>query len=210
MKIVFISDTHGATVSLPTGDLLVHSGDCSDRGDLKAIQKFNEYLGRHKDKFKYGILFVPGNHDILFQNEPELAIKNTNNAKVLINESIIINDVKFYGSPITPTFFNWAFMRDRGLEIREVWNKIPMDTNVLITHGPPKNILDACRRGHVGCEELYDRVMQVKPMIHAFGHIHEGHGQAKVKGIQFINSAIMDGAHFPLNKPIVYNLGVKK
>jgi len=45
-----------------------------------------------------------------------------------------------------------------------------------MTHGPPKGILDACPQGNVGCENLLQAIRRVKPMMHCFGHIHEGNG----------------------------------
>jgi hypothetical protein len=60
----------------------------------------------------------------------------------LCDESTIIDGVKFYGSPVQPEFCNWAFNRRRGAELKKYWDKIPKDTDVLITHGPPAGILD--------------------------------------------------------------------
>jgi len=91
---------------------------------------------------------------------------------------VIIEGVKFYGSPWQPRFFDWAFNLDRGEEIKKKWDLIPMDTDVLITHGPPYGILDLTHEGEkVGCEELMKAVLRVQPKIHIFGHIHEAYGE---------------------------------
>jgi len=205
MRIVIISDTHNQhnLVQLPLGDLLIHCGDCSLGGSLREIQDFNEWLGEVKKSFKHGVLFVPGNHDFFFEDHPKEIDKVLTNAKVLINESIEIEGLKFYGSPITPTFFNWAFMKDRGSDIKGVWDRIPTDTDVLITHGPPKFILDWCESGNVGCLELAKAVERTKPKISCFGHIHESYGNHKVGETQFINASILDGEYKVKNNPIV-------
>ena len=50
----------------------------------------------------------------------------------------------------------------------------------------------------------------VKPLIHIFGHIHEGYGATVKQGIQCINAAICTEKYVPSNKPIVFDLPNKK
>jgi Icc-related predicted phosphoesterase len=90
--------------------------------------------------------------------------------------------IETYGSPWQPEFCNWAFNKNRGADIKEKWDLIPDTTDVLITHGPPKDILDLCAHGgRAGCEMLRDAVVdRVKPRLHIFGHIHEGYGRYTV------------------------------
>jgi Predicted phosphoesterases, related to the Icc protein len=56
------------------------------------------------------------------------------------------------------------------------WNKIPDDTDILVTHTPPVGHGDLCCTGvRAGCVELLTTVQQrIKPKYHVFGHIHEG------------------------------------
>ena len=84
-------------------------------------------------------------------------------------------------------------------------NKVPEDTDILITHGPPKFILDKCPES-VGCEALLRRVKKIQPKIHCFGHIHEGHGYVKHWNTQFINASIMNKKYKPTNKPIILGI----
>lgn len=93
-----------------------------------------------------------------------------------------------YVSPYTPAFCDWAFAyahhEDRFNAshhaapgaISIATNPIPQDVDIVMTHGPPKGILDACPQGSVGCENLLWAVRRVKPRMHCFGHIHEGNG----------------------------------
>ena len=114
----------------------------------------------------------------------------------LQDSSVTIDGVVFYGSPWTPTFFDWYWMKKRGPEIAERWRHIPMNTDVLLTHGPPSGLGflgSAWVKGvgpmDVGCANLRHAVDLVLPRVHGFGHIHEGFGQKEENGIMFVNAS---------------------
>ncbi len=208
MKIVAISDTHGFhnQLTIPDGDVLVHGGDLSHgTGTPQQVWDFNKWLGTLPHKHK---VMIPGNHDFPFENDPEFCRKVMTNCHLLINEEIVIDGVKFWGSPVTPWFHDWAYNVQRGEDIAAVWKKIPDDTDVLITHGPPFDVLDKVERGNfpVGCEELAKRVIQVAPKVHIFGHIHEGYGQLDFGGIKFRNVSICTFRYQPTNPPTVIDI----
>jgi Icc-related predicted phosphoesterase len=46
----------------------------------------------------------------------------------------------------------------------------------MMTHGPPKGILDECEQGNMGCENLLRAARRARPRLYCFGHIHEGYG----------------------------------
>jgi hypothetical protein len=85
---------------------------------------------------------------------------------------------KVYGSPGSPWFGGWAFNYDRGEHAEVLHSEIPNDTDILLTHGPPSSILDLVNRDRtrVGCRVLMQRVSEIQPALHVFGHIHEAHG----------------------------------
>ncbi|MDX1489621.1 MAG: hypothetical protein R3268_15545, partial [Acidiferrobacterales bacterium] len=63
----------------------------------------------------------------------------------------------------------------------------------------------------VGCLELLQRVREVKPKVHFFGHIHEGYGVSRSDGAGlgetlFVNASICDGDYKPINKPQVVRI----
>ena len=64
----------------------------------------------------------------------------------------------------------------RGADCLEKWNQIPDDTDILVTHGPALGYGDLCSsQMRAGCAELLSTIQnRVKPMVHVFGHIHEG------------------------------------
>ena len=146
-KITFISDTHTKhkhlTNDLPGGDILIHCGDISSRGYINEIKNFLEWFDGIKG-YEYKI-FIAGNHDFGFQDNPKECIellKNYPSITYLEDNSIIIDGIKIYGSPWQPRFHNWAFNVNRGWDIAQKWEKIPQDTDILITHGPLSTILD--------------------------------------------------------------------
>jgi Icc-related predicted phosphoesterase len=216
MKIIFISDTHSkekhftdVVNGMYDGNLdtiLVHCGDFTFKGWERELRKFNKWLGV-LDIPNDQIYYCAGNHELsLNSSDRDWYESLLTNGTYLKDESVIINGYSFYFSPHQPYFFNWAFNyhEDRA-DI--IWSNIPTDTDVLVTHGPPLNILDECDGGHVGCKALRNHIFnRVKPIIHAFGHIHEGYGQQEVDGIQFINASVLNGAYEPVNQPIIIEL----
>jgi Icc-related predicted phosphoesterase len=215
VKIVCISDTHNqlAKVKLPKGDLLVHAGDWTMRGDISEVATFNFDLKMVLEyQYRLGAVVVAGNHDFLPEKAPALCKSILQSGKYLEDSGIEIEGLKFWGSPATPWFLDWAFNFERGTEIKEKWDLIPEDTDVLITHGPPFGILDEIPNGdRVGCVDLLNAVKRIKPTIHTFGHIHNGYGKYEhtwedgSKTI-FVNAAICTEKYKPTNEPIVVEL----
>lgn len=207
MKIVFISDTHDLELveSIPPGDVLVHCGDICGANSPDVLFRFNEWMGSLPHSYK---IVIAGNHDFLFEQENQLARSLMTNVTYLQDEAVMVEGLKFYGSPWQPWFYDWAFNLQRGAPLKEVWAKIPEDVDVLITHGPPYMILDKTMwdNTHAGCEELLPRVMKIKPKIHAFGHIHEGYGLLKKDNIVFVNASSCTVNYEPINKPIVVDI----
>jgi Icc-related predicted phosphoesterase len=122
----------------------------------------------------------------------------------LFDNDVTIDGIKFYGSPWQPEFHDWAFNLPRGEELAAKWEKIPDDVDILITHSPAYGILDyAPIGGHVGCEELYRKIAEVKPKIHVCGHIHDGYGQKTMGGIEFLNASVLNDRYEHAHKPIV-------
>jgi len=202
MKVVCLSDTHGAhnEITLPHGDLLIHAGDFTNVGYESEIIAFNSWL--HKQPFAHKVV-VAGNHDCLFETDRKMAEVLLSSAIYLQDNEITINGVRIYGTPWTPMFNNWAFMKeDVGLEER--FRIIPDGLDILISHGPAKTILDRDNSGmSVGSGALLSRLlnMKKKPRFHIFGHIHESYGQREEDGTTHFNVSINEWPH--INKPIV-------
>ncbi len=208
MKFVVISDTHGQhrSLKLPKGDIIIHAGDISKRGHPIELEDFLDWFSNLKFKHK---IFIAGNHDFfLEQAHPRIIEQMIPKGVVYLNDSgFQIEGLKFWGSPITPWFNDWAFNRERGEEIKQHWDLIPDDTDILITHGPPFGILDETVDGErTGCEELLGKVHQIKPKFHVFGHIHEDYGQYTKGETIFVNASVLDDCYQLVYQPVAIEL----
>jgi hypothetical protein len=154
--------------------------------------------------FKHKI-FIAGNHDFGFEMHTDIAEEFKEKGIIyLFDSEVVIDGVKFYGSPWQPEFYDWAFNLPRGEKLAEKWAKIPGNTDILITHGPAHGMLDWTMSGQlVGCEDLFHRIMEVQPKIHVCGHIHCAYGQKTFNGVEFLNASVLDERYDYANKPIV-------
>ncbi len=206
MRIICISDTHNqhARLALPEGDVLVHAGDLSGVGEPEAIREFGTWFLDQSHKHK---IVIAGNHDFLFEEQPTVARAMFAGCHYLQDSSVTIDALRFYGSPYTPRFFDWAFNQDRGPISAARWSMIPPGTDVLITHGPPLCMLDRTLEGQdCGCADLLNAVQRVKPRLHVFGHIHEAAGTVHRAGTTFVNASVLDRRYQLANPPVVVDL----
>lgn len=206
LRLVAISDTHNRhdQMVVPDGDVLVHGGDFTGRGTPDEIRAFNDWLGTLPHRHK---VVIAGNHDWGFQISPENARAALTNAIYLEDSGVEIEGLRFYGSPWQPWFMDWAFNLRTDAELRSKWDLIPDGTDVLITHGPPRGILDrTVTLDDVGCLELRRVVERIAPRLHIFGHIHEGYGQTVVGETTFVNAATCNLFYRPVNPPVVVDL----
>ena len=207
-----ISDTHGFFPELKGGveDLLLYAGDFSPgRGSLVETIKFLDWLDNQPHKRK---ILVAGNHDFICERDPGLfqTLVNSHKSITYLKDSqTVFKGWKIYGSPWQPWFYDWAFNAPRdGEKLRQIWAAIPNDTDILVTHSPPYGIMDQCPE-HVGCKLLRDRVLEVKPKVHCFGHIHQGEGAyLKVypetghqQSTLFVNASYVDEHYQPYERP---------
>jgi hypothetical protein len=220
---------------LPGGDLLIHSGDISSLGRKSEVERFVKWFN-DIDNYTYKV-FIAGNHDMSFDREkllrdklahfegrteydtecaegkPDwlkdmLAVGLDGGTFYLEDTGIDIEGIKIWGSPITPSFgYGWAFNKDRGYDINEVWNTIPMDTNIVITHGPIYGYCDRTSREglNVGCADLYHRLNEVKPQLHFSGHIHEAYGYRQTDWGYAFNGCNCDLSYLVNNKPMTFD-----
>lgn len=213
MKIVAISDTHGShhDVKVPHGDWLIHAGDFSPQGGITDTIHFLNWFNAQPHSRK---ILIAGNHDWLAEKDPgvfQTIIRGYPDIIYLQDSSVMVDGLRVHGSPMTPTFYNWAFNRDRGEEIKHHWDMIPDGLDVLITHGPPHGICDEAYRvgynttEHTGCRDLMDAVLRTAPKLHLFGHIHYS-GQTSYIGPKttFANVSQMNEAYLIWGKPMVF------
>lgn len=176
------------------------------KGEKNEVEDFLEWFDKQNFEHK---IFIAGNHDFFFERESDDYIQQTlPKSIVYLNDNCTsINGIKIWGSPITPWFFNWAFNRHRGDSINRHWDMIPIDTDIVITHGPIFRTLDTTISGqHVGCKDLFNRIHVIKPKVHICGHIHESYGTIVKNGIKFINASVLDEKYELSNTPIIFEI----
>ncbi|MGL4908978.1 MAG: metallophosphoesterase family protein [Bacteroidales bacterium] len=198
MKILHLSDTHSKhrlLQNLPTADVIIHSGDASLSGSEEEVLDF---LNCFCDLDYPHKIFVAGNHDDCLYGEQIEGLPD--NFHYLCHSGVEIEGVHFWGVPL--------FLED-GLkdgQIEKLTNRIPDNTDVLISHSPPYGILDFEDNVHYGCEYLLERTKQIKPRLHLFGHVHANHGITKIHQTTFANSTIMNEEYKFINKPRLLEL----
>ncbi|KAK8063325.1 Metallo-dependent phosphatase-like protein [Apiospora saccharicola] len=222
-RIVCISDTHNCTVKVPAGDVLIHSGDLTNTGSYKELQKQIEWIARQPHEVKiviHGAYFHHGQlqdveacrklvlqpplpqhvrEEQKQQRQHQQWIYLEHEARTIRLTSPVGPRTEFnvFGSPWQPQFESWAFQytrhqEDDGVAARKLWSEIPLDTDVLITHGPSFGHRDeTVGREAAGCEELRKAMWRVRPRLAVCGHIHEARGVDRVrwdlgdKGVRF-------------------------
>eukprot|EP00804_Cyclotella_cryptica_P019291 CCRYP_006172-RA/>CCRYP_006172-RA protein AED:0.00 eAED:0.00 QI:324/1/1/1/1/1/2/751/292 len=186
-RIVCISDTHGyhRSIPIPTCDILIHGGDFTNYGEPHMVKDVSDYFSEllRNGTVKKAIICIAGNHELTFQPDhyervwrrfqrpkqsgkydTEAARKALTNCVYLEDETATIGSIQFYGSPWQPEFYHWAFNVPR-TDIESKWEKIPTNTDVLITHGPPLGRGDVTSgNNRTGCVSLMREVQcRVKP-----------------------------------------------
>jgi Icc-related predicted phosphoesterase len=174
-----ISDLHGHQPDLPGGDILIIAGDCLANDTFAEIFSFWYWVERLKYSHK---IVVGGNHDNCFVG----GVVDWGNICYLQDTGCEIDGLKIWGSPWTPWFNGqnpnaMAFTRNDN-HMEAVWDNMPEDLDILVTHGPPRDCLDATNGSHVGCEELRDAILKKRPHTAVFGHLHELGGKQDVVG----------------------------
>jgi predicted phosphodiesterase len=207
MDIVIISDTHELhnELDVPPGDLLIHCGDWTMLSrSLSVVENFNRWLGDLPHAVK---LVTCGNHELFLERDPSLR-KLITNAIVLLDQAIEIKGLKIFGSPVTP-LYGGAFGKSSASDRRRHWAKIPDDTHLLISHGPPRGVLDVVpgSETHWGDPELLARCEELPNLqLVCFGHIHGAYGVHKRKGILYVNAALMGPTGDLVREPIVIRM----
>lgn len=203
LRLVCLSDTHNLhdQLEVPDGDVLLHAGDFTGGGTAAEIEAFGAFLAGlpHREK-----VVIAGNHDFLFEWEPERARALLGEVTYLQDSGARIEGLHVWGSPWQPWFNDWAFNLPRGAPLAERWALVPESVDVLLTHGPPRGVLDTTFDGKaVGCEELEVARARIRPRLHLFGHIHEAYGTHREDGILSVNASNCDPRYRLANPAVV-------
>eukprot|EP00008_Paramoeba_atlantica_P011606 CAMPEP_0201481250 /NCGR_PEP_ID=MMETSP0151_2-20130828/5537_1 /ASSEMBLY_ACC=CAM_ASM_000257 /TAXON_ID=200890 /ORGANISM="Paramoeba atlantica, Strain 621/1 / CCAP 1560/9" /LENGTH=302 /DNA_ID=CAMNT_0047863349 /DNA_START=62 /DNA_END=970 /DNA_ORIENTATION=- len=227
IRVVVLSDTHTFENYLPKleADVLIHGGDFSSTGKPEEVKHFAEWLGS-LDHIPHKVV-IAGNHELTFDSElyPKELYKRYHKQPFdckqvrgyldgkciyLENSAVSVHGIRIYGTPVTPWFHDWGFNEDRGEPIMKYWRRIPNDLDILLTHGPPLGHGDFCTSGNYsGCAGLLRVIQQrVKPLLHIFGHVHEGYGVTTDGETFFVNGSNCNVRYnrHQLNPPIYFDI----
>ncbi len=207
MRIVALGDTHTQhwNVSVPQGDVFIFAGDAEFRSVLDLID-FNAWLSSLKYE---SIIVIAGNHDFFCERHPNEIRKYLTKAIYLKDEQFVLpNGMKIWGSPMTKTFLNWAFMESDENLGRYHWSKIPKDADILLVHGPAYGHLDTAvpEGDHLGSKTLAKKIKELRIPYLVCGHIHGGYGIEKVDHTTYINCSVLNEEYQLVNKPIVIDV----
>lgn len=207
-RVIVLSDTHNQLdqIEVPNGDILLHPGDMTDFGTRKELELFNEQLMQlpHPNK-----VVIPGNHDILLHDEPDARELFDSSIHYLVDSSVVVHGLKIYGHPWVPGMgqgnFNAFTLPPGSQELSDRCKAIPEDTDILVSHTPPVDILDG---GGKGCSSLRWRLAYINPKVVAFGHVHSGYGEYTDPdtGARYFNAAICGARNKPVNQPWVIDI----
>ena len=198
MRIVAVADTHGrerALGPLPEGNLLIYAGDLLQGGSIDELEAVGRWLAKLPFQTK---VVVAGNSDWCFLTDPVNARSVLGDDVVYLqDQAVTIEGLTVWGSPWQPEYKAGAFNLPRGDCLVEKWELVPSETDILITHSPPRGIGDRTPVGNIGCDDLLSMVRRVRPALHCFGHAHADGGVWRSDGICFANVTTWAGSRPP-------------
>ncbi|MBQ8969094.1 MAG: metallophosphatase domain-containing protein [Bacteroidaceae bacterium] len=186
MKILHISDTHnrhGQLRNMPKADVIVHCGDLTEMGTEGEVLDFLNWFMTLPYKYK---IFVTGNHDLCLWDAEQIE-DLPDNVFFLQDRGVEIEGVNFFG-----------------IAYNHKEDAIPEGADVVVTHEPPTMILDQTMGIHWGNAMLRNRIFQIKPRYHLFGHAHDAFGVLEQDGIFFSNGAVLDDMYRMNHRPNVF------
>ena len=242
IRIVCISDTHEQhhKVNVPYGDVLIHAGDfCLFDGTRRQVKNFASWFASQPHLHK---VVISGNHDAAFQTMPDrarewLKVKSRDSgAQVgchyLENETVDLDidgrGLKIHGAPQHPGDYGMAFTTEDEEDRKAKWALFPMNSEIIVVHGPPYGILDETKWDEVarnpfdgaetriehsvrdGCRALRRKLEAMSDLkLVVCGHIHSGFGTSRLDSGALVVNAALCGAHHLLDlkrRPIVVDL----
>lgn len=214
IKIVAVSDLHGTLPDIPACDLLLIGGDICPVSNHEVHEQARwldtEFRTWLRSIPARKIVFVAGNHDWVFERQPQLVPKDLP-AVYLQDSGTTWRGLKIWGTPWQPWFFDWAFNLHEQ-DLRAKWALIPEGTDVLVLHGPPRGYGDGVPEAggvrRAGSPSLLARLREVRPKLAVFGHIHEGRGEWLLGETVLANVTLVDAHYRPVYQPWEFKLEV--
>ena len=237
IKIASTSDIHGnLDFKVPVVDILTISGDiCPVHGSHNPTSQLHWVNNKFipwcyeliNSKNVNYIVFIAGNHDFVFQvmargKNEAFNVQWPVGVHYLYQQHTEIEGVKFYGTPWTPTFGNWAFMQSEDV-LNNYFASIPNDLDILLSHGPAHGLNDTIMQRpewsfgsdpHVGSKSLREHIKRAKCKWLLSGHIHSAShyvekcffGEKDTDYINCVNVSLVDETYTPTYSPFVFSI----
>lgn len=211
MKIAAFSDGHGFIPKLSQHvDVLIIAGDFVPL-DIQCYSEvcFNWFNTVFLTSMKYmeadKIILIPGNHDFMVERLSYMRIKKAikeivgDKMEILVDEELVYNGVKFYGTPWCTNLIDWAFYTPDPIS---KYCNIPKDCDILITHQPPKIDKVGCSNPYTinernyGSDTLRNIIDERNIKAVVCGHIHTGiHNGIKYKNTMVYNVSLLNESY---------------
>lgn len=220
MRVTVSSDQHGHLIPQAECDLLLLAGDIAPImpaiNQLEWVEK--SLIPWLKAQPAKHIVAVAGNHDLWAKDAESYA--RSLPWTYLLNEATDVEGFTIWGSPYAVQYGPFPFMR-KDAALVEIWEKIPSEVNILMTHGPAygyRDTADNMREQakvdpradvHVGSRTLRNRIDYGgydDLMIVATGHIHEAWGHERARGITYVNASYVNRRMRPQNPSVSFDL----
>jgi Icc-related predicted phosphoesterase len=220
--IAAVSDLHENLIEIPECDILLNAGDITFGlyNDLVHQQRFiyTKYRKWVEEIPAKHVVTIAGNHDQNVEKwgwpvEKEWPEKH----HYLQDSGVEIEGLKIWGTPWQPWFYSWAFNspeHNGEAFLKEKFDLIPDDTDIVICHGPPYGYGDRVGdqrdlgQPRVGSRAMTDALRRVNPRLMVCGHIHSGTGDYRLHGKQtrIINAAVVNEKYHVKRGPFVVRL----
>ena len=89
--------------------------------------------------------------------------------------------------------------------LAQIYQHIPENTDIVISHGPAFGILDVVGWKNQGSQALRYRIDEIKPKYLISGHIHEDRGFLQKEFTTYINASILDERYQFVHEPILFD-----
>lgn len=205
MKLALISDTHGFLPEIPPGmDAVIHAGDIAvDQG---FVPNYIDEIYPWAARLGIPVYATFGNHDFAGQ-EARIPPGQPDNLHFLVDKEQLIGGVKFWFSPWSNRFGNWAYMlNEEGLAAK--YARIPDDVEIIVSHGPPKGFGDrTLSLEHAGSRSLGHRAVELPNLRYIItGHIHEARGEYQMGRVKVLNVTVVNEWYEHVHAPIVLEI----
>lgn len=211
VKIVATADLHGHLPKIESCEILLIAGDlCPEKTQSEQVAwldgPFRNWLESVDTRH---IVCTAGNHDYFFEKSPELIPKGLR-WHYLLDSGFRCEGLSIYGTPWQTPFCGAFNLPEE--KLASIYAKIPLDTDIILSHGAPFEIGDELfnaesnRYTLTGSPSLRKRALAIKPKLCIFGHIHSQYGLYEVEGITFANVSLVNDDREPVNPPMVFEL----